>query len=114
MKYGLSQKQIEEIQSILSKYEEIEKAVVFGSRAIDTFKEASDVDIAIKGVNVTFKTVAKLKYELEEETYIPFFFDVVAYNSIKSNELIEHIDTKGKILYQKGWGEWRGKNWRYC
>jgi type I restriction enzyme S subunit len=107
MKYGLSQKQIEEIQSILSKYEEIEKAVVFGSRAIDTFKEASDVDIAIKGVNVTFKTVAKLKYELEEETYIPFFFDVVAYNSIKSNELIEHIDTKGKILYQKGWGEWR-------
>jgi predicted nucleotidyltransferase len=49
MKYGLSDKQLQEIKEILASYESVEKAVLFGSRAIDTYKEASDVDIAIKG-----------------------------------------------------------------
>jgi predicted nucleotidyltransferase len=49
MKYGLSDKQLQEIKEILASYESVEQAVLFGSRAIDTYKEASDVDIAIKG-----------------------------------------------------------------
>jgi predicted nucleotidyltransferase len=49
MKYGLSDKQLQEIKEILASYESVDKAVLFGSRAIDTYKEASDVDIAIKG-----------------------------------------------------------------
>jgi predicted nucleotidyltransferase len=45
MKYGLSDKQLQEIKEILASYVSVEKAVLFGSRAIDTYKEASDVDI---------------------------------------------------------------------
>jgi predicted nucleotidyltransferase len=49
MKFGLSNKQLEEIISVIQQYPEVEEAVLFGSRAINTFKEASDVDIALKG-----------------------------------------------------------------
>lgn len=49
MKYGLSEKQLEEVTAILHTYPDIEEAILFGSRAIDTFKEASGVDIALKG-----------------------------------------------------------------
>ena len=110
MKYGLSDKQLQEITGIISSYPQIEHAFIFGSRAINTYKEASDIDIAIKGSKVDSNLAAKLKDYLEEDTYLPFFFDVVAYNSIQSEELKKHIRTKGKAIYSKeleGWREYR-------
>ena len=107
MKYGLSDKQLQEITGIISSYPQIEHAFIFGSRAINTYKEASDIDIAIKGSKVDSSLAAKLKDYLEEDTYLPFFFDVVAYNSIQSEELKKHIRTKGKAIYSKELEGWR-------
>jgi predicted nucleotidyltransferase len=45
--------------------------VLFGSRAIDTYKEASDVDIAIKGEQADWSLAITIKEHLEEETYLP-------------------------------------------
>ena len=106
MKYGLSEKQLDQIIKIISSYQEVEKAILFGSRAIDTYKAASDVDIAIMGEECDLLLAAKIKDHLEEETYLPFFFDIIAYNSIKSPELKEHIQTKGKTLFKRNC-EWR-------
>ena len=107
MKYGLSDKQLQEIAGIISSYSQIEQALIFGSRAIDTYKEASDVDIAIKGSKADSKLAAALKDQLEEETYLPFFFDVIAYHSVQSEELKKHIRTKGKSIYRKSLEGWR-------
>jgi type I restriction enzyme S subunit len=107
MKYGLSEKQLNEIAAFISPYSEIEEAVLFGSRAMDTYKEASDVDIALKGDRVTASLAAKLKFDIEEDTYLPFFFDFVAYPTITNEALKEHIDTQGIVIYRKGWRECR-------
>jgi predicted nucleotidyltransferase len=45
------------LKAELASYESVEKAVLFGSRAIDTYKEASDVDIAIKGKKADWSLV---------------------------------------------------------
>ena len=105
MKYGLSDEQLQEIITFISNYSEVEEAVLFGSRAIDTYKEASDVDIALKGEKVSFSLAAKLKFDIEEDTYLPFFFDFIAYPIIDNQALLEHIDTKGVPIYRKGWRE---------
>jgi len=107
MKYGLSDEQLKQIQDIISSYDEIEEAILFGSRAIDTYKEASDVDIAIKGKNVTASLAAKLKYRFEEDTYLPFFFDFVAYPTITNEALKKHIDKKGVSIYRAGWKKFK-------
>lgn len=75
MKYGLSEDQLKQILDIIASYDEIEEAILFGSRAIDTYKEASDVDITIKGRKVTASLAAKLKYRFEEETY--YYSDIL-------------------------------------
>jgi len=105
MKYGLSEEQLKQIQDIISSYDEIEEAILFGSRAMDTYKEASDVDIALKGKNVNASLAARLKYRLEEDTYLPFFFDFIAYPTITNQALKKHIDTKGVSIYRTGWKE---------
>ncbi|VVH57826.1 Type I restriction-modification system, specificity subunit S (EC, partial [uncultured Gammaproteobacteria bacterium] len=86
-------------------YKAVEKAILFGSRAIDTYKEASDVDIAIKGENADWSLAMTIQDHLEEETYLPFFFDVVAYGSVESEELRRHIDGKGRVLFCRGMSE---------
>ena len=107
IKYGFSDQQLAEIVGILSQYPEIQEGILFGSRAMDTFKEASDVDIAIKGEKATASLAAKLKDHFEEETYLPFFFDVIAFNAIESKELKQHIRDKGIVIYRRGMSEWK-------
>jgi len=65
------------------------------------------VDIAIKGEKADWSLAMAIKDHLEEETYLPFFFDVVAYGSVESEALKRHINGKGKVLFRRGMSEWR-------
>lgn len=96
---GLSDDEVREIKDVIKKYNEVENAYVFGSRAKGTYKKGSDIDIAIKGKNITVDTVAKIQEELEEETTLPYFFDVVHYDTCSTKELVEHIDRVGICIY---------------
>ncbi len=107
MKYGLSDEQLEIMRNFLSKEPAIDEVVLFGSRTIDTFKEASDIDLAIKGDLFDRFKANSLKSRLEDETNIPFFFNIVAYKSIKSEELKQHIRDKGIVVYRKRMSEWK-------
>ena len=98
MNNGLSNKQIEQIKDILQQYKEIDKAILFGSRAMGNYKKSSDVDIAIMGEKADFSLAAKIKSHFEEDTYLPYFFDILSYNTIQSEELKEHIRIYGKTI----------------
>jgi predicted nucleotidyltransferase len=74
---------------------------LFGSRAMGTYKRASDVDIALKGAGISATLAARLKFDIEEDTYLPFFFDFVAYSTITNEALRNHIDGKGVLIYRK-------------
>lgn len=101
MHYGLTEIELKTIVEYLSRHSEVEEAVLFGSRAIGSYKKASDIDIAIKGTQVTPFTAAALKSELEEETVIPYFFDIVSYRQLTHREFIRHIDSCGVSIYKR-------------
>ena len=95
---GLSPKELEILKNVFKKFDDIKEVILFGSRALGTHKTASDIDLAIKG-NVNINTLSKLKYTLEEDTNLPYFFDVVIYDNLENMELKKHIDEFGKIIY---------------
>ncbi|NFH70754.1 nucleotidyltransferase domain-containing protein [Clostridium botulinum] len=99
--FGLLERDIKYINEVLDKFEEIEKAIIFGSRAMGNYKKGSDVDIAIIGKNVTNKTIFRLDDYLNEVYPLPYFFDVIQYSSISNKKLINHIDNEGKVIYTK-------------
>lgn len=98
MKFGLTKKEIDSICAILQKHPNITQVIIFGSRATNKHKKASDIDLALKG-NIDLDTLAKVKYQLEEETNLPYFFDIVDYNNLHNKELKDQIDKYGKIFY---------------
>lgn len=90
--FGLEEKWLQEIKSILKLYPEIKLAKIYGSRAIAAQRANSDIDIVIYGEGINHKICLKLKDQLEEETKIPLFFDITHYESISNEALKEHID----------------------
>ena len=100
MTLGLAHKELDDIFSILKKFPDVSEAVLFGSRAIGTFKTGSDVDIALKG-RLTTTDVARIKATLEEETPLPYTFDVVNYETIETPAFKEHIDKHGRSIYKR-------------
>lgn len=99
--FGLLPEDLEIICRILAQEPTIEKAIIFGSRVKGNYKTGSDVDIALQGSYITSETVSDIRYQLNEETLMPYKFDVLNYHTIKERALIEHIDKVGIEFYEK-------------
>jgi predicted nucleotidyltransferase len=97
--FGLLEEDLNSIIKIISKYNDIEEAVIFGSRAKGNYKNGSDVDIALKGEKISFDTLRSISWILNEETLMPYRFDILNYNSIENQELLNHISRIGKTIY---------------
>lgn len=95
--YGLKES---DINYIIKQVEGIEKVSLFGSRAKGTYRENSDIDIAIYGNYVSKTLLYKLYELLEEKAPYPFFVDVVAYE-FADEVLKEEIDLNSVVLYMK-------------
>ncbi|MEA3333853.1 MAG: nucleotidyltransferase domain-containing protein [Pseudomonadota bacterium] len=99
--FGIYEKSYSLILKCFAEFHEIEKAVIFGSRAMGNHKKGSDIDIAISGKNISYNTTSRLRGKLNEDLPIPYFIDVVNYNTITLQELKNHIINNGKIIYEK-------------
>lgn len=70
--FGLRDDDLQNIIAVLAKQEQIEEAIIFGSRAKGSYKNGSDVDIALKGAKITQTTAGNVSYLLNEETQMPY------------------------------------------
>ncbi|MBU3917095.1 nucleotidyltransferase domain-containing protein [bacterium] len=98
MRFGLTDSDIKVILSTVSQFPEIRQVVIFGSRAKGTHLKGSDIDLAIKGEDISNSTINRLSFLLNEELPLPYFFDVIHYEEIDNKDLKEHIDRVGKSL----------------
>ncbi len=98
MKYGLADATLEEILAVFRGNSQVEDVILFGSRATGTFRPGSDIDLAVKG-NLTFQEFIKLLVKLDE-LEILYKIDAINYQTIKSQELLDHINRVGVSLLQ--------------
>ncbi len=90
--HGLTSQNLEAIKSILRPYAtKIEKVALFGSRAVGTYRENSDIDMVIYG-DLKESDIDRL-YTLFDESTLPVKVDVNAYNLVDYPPLKAHIDT---------------------
>ena len=101
MIFGIPKKSMDLIISALRRWESIEKASIFGSRAMGNYKNGSDIDLVIYGFRVTANIVNDLSVFLNEELPLPYYFDIVHYESLMQESLKMQIDAFGKTFYNK-------------
>ena len=100
MPYGLNQDVIDRINSIFRNYPEIEKVIIYGSRAKGNYKRGSDIDLTISGESVASSVINKISLELDD-LFLPYTIDLSNLNQINNQELLEHIRRVGEPFYIK-------------
>lgn len=100
-KFGLLERDMDSIIAVLIKQPTVEKSFIFGSRAKGNFKKGNDVDLALKGRYLNFDVISQISYQLNEETKMPYNFDVLNYHTLEEPDLINHIDRIGIEIYSK-------------
>ncbi|OAQ39588.1 hypothetical protein A5893_08320 [Pedobacter psychrophilus] len=103
MKFGLEQHIIDKLIAVFEQHSKVDKALVFGSRAKGNYRPDSDIDIAIKGQELTTDDIIAMSVAFEENG-ITHKIDLINYHSIKEPDLKDHIDRVGIELYSK-WKE---------
>jgi len=99
--FGISDKSLDMIKSVLKDFPDVERGIIFGSRAMKNHKTGSDVDIAIEGDQVDWETTSRISGKLNEVLPLPYYFDVVDYTHLDNPELTQHIQKHGAVFYQK-------------
>lgn len=96
--FGLKDSIIIEIKNVLSRYDEIEKALIFGSRARGDYKKTSDIDIAIFSDNITSTRLNLLRNDFDELDII-YTVDVVDFHRISKKELKNNIVNDAIVIF---------------
>ena len=93
---GIPSKVLEEICTFAKQYN-VEKVILFGSRARGNFHRTSDIDLAVVGGDV-----ARFALDVDEETTTLLKYDIVDLNGAVQLELRQSIEKEGKLIYEKG------------
>ena len=95
MSYDLP-KRVEREISTFAKMHNIEKVVLFGSRARGSNTERSDIDIAVYGGDFE-----SFYFDIKEKFHSLLMFDIVEADRKISEELQKEIERDGVVIYEK-------------
>ncbi len=98
--FGLEGATIDKIRAVLAQYPEVEKAVIYGSRAKGNYKSGSDIDLSLVGETLTEDRLLQLENRLDD-LMLPYLFDLNRFHSLQNGALIEHIERVGKVFYSR-------------
>ena len=101
MMFGLSDRTLKMTVEAISQFTSINRASIFGSRAMGNYKRGSDIDIVIWGENITFALVDELHTMLNEKLPIPYYYDVICYDLTDNEAIKSHIDEFGKEIFNR-------------
>ncbi len=100
MDIGIKDEIKNKICSVFSKYSEIEKVILYGSRAKGDFKICSDIDLVLLGNELSLSLLYKILDDIDN-LLLPYSFDISIFDKISNKNLLEHINRVGKIFYSK-------------
>lgn len=92
---GIQDFVIEEIKALARKYN-LNKVILFGSRARGDYKSRSDIDLAVSGGDCI-----RFSLDVQENTSTLLFFDIVNLDGTVQKELLESIEKEGVSIYEK-------------
>lgn len=101
MKFGLSEQTFQKIHSVLIQYPQVEKVVLYGSRARDDYRNGSDIDLALYGgEELTHTVVSQIAVDLDDQL-LPYTIDLSIFKNIRNPNMIKEIERVGKVFYRR-------------
>lgn len=101
MKFGLTDAAIARIHGIFARHQQVERAILYGSRAKGNYKNGSDIDLTlVGGADLNLQVMLQIMNEIDD-LLLPYSFDLSLYTMITDPEVIAHIQRVGVVFYAK-------------
>ncbi len=101
LRFGLKETTIEKICGVFAKYPQVDKAVIYGSRAKGNYKNGSDIDLTLYGgEELTLKILYKILAEIDD-LLLPYTVDLSIFLDLCNPDFIDHIQRVGVVFYEK-------------
>lgn len=94
MKFGLAPPIVQSIQEIFARYPAIEQVQLFGSRASGSYRDSSDIDLAIFAPTLTDREFALL-WNAVDDLPLAFKVDLLHYDRLSNAALRQKILVEG-------------------
>jgi proline iminopeptidase len=106
MIFGLDERIYVDMARVFARYPTVVQVLIFGSRAKDTWKPGSDIDLAIVAPGMSDAAFARLWNELDELPLV-FKLDVLHLDKLHLDNqnqagLRERIVSEGRVFYAPG------------
>ena len=98
--HSLPEQTLAQIASVLSRFPQVERAILFGSRAKGTHRRGSDIDLALVGVGLDWQTVGAIDTVLDDLP-TPYGFSLVIFDERLDAEVAAHIRRVGIPLFER-------------
>ena len=98
MRFGLSEETIAKINGVLADHLTVKKAIIYGSRAMETYKNGSDIDLTLTG-SVSFDELLHINTEIDD-LMLPYRTDISCFETLVNTDLIAHIQRVGHTFYE--------------
>ena len=98
--FGLPDKTLAAIRQILADFPAVEKAILYGSRAMGNYRPGSDIDLTLFGDQLDLRILGEIAARLEESP-IPYQVDLSLWSRLDHAGLREHIERVGVVFYQR-------------
>ena len=91
---------LQKIRAVFVRYPQVEKVVLYGSRAKGTHKTGSDIDLTLRGGDdLTLNVLCKIANDLDD-LYLPYTIDLSIFHDISDPDVIGHIQRAGVTVYE--------------
>ena len=99
-RFGIESPMLERIVDVLRENPLVEEAILYGSRAKGVHKPGSDIDVVLKGKELTLQDLNRISLALDD-LLMPYTFDLSLFHHIDNAELIAHIGRVGKTIFRR-------------
>lgn len=99
MPYGLPDETLACIHGVLTAHPEIERAVLYGSRAKGNYREGSDIDLCLMGTALSLTQQLQIESELDD-LLLPYKIDLSRFHALDNPALIDHIRRVGVTIHE--------------
>ncbi len=100
MRFGLKDETIRKIREVFACYPDVERVLLYGSRAKGNFKPGSDIDLTMFGKTLTMRHLRDIAEALDNRL-LPYTIDLSIFAQLEHRELREHIERVGQLFYSK-------------
>lgn len=97
---GLPEHAIDKLHSVFRRYPDVERVILYGSRAKGNWRPGSDIDLTLEGRELSLAQRFAIETEIDD-LLLPWMVDLSLKEEIDNPALLDHIARRGVLFYRR-------------